>query len=64
MVDKDSMPTMFTYGLTTFYQNLGSTLSNLFNQRYEIGQALQWAASTTELGELTQVSMFIKKSGS
>ncbi len=46
--DMDSMPTMFTYALTTFHDNLDSTLSNLFNQRYDIGQALRGAASDTE----------------
>ncbi len=62
--DEDSMPTMVTYALTTFYQNLDSALSNLFNQRYEIGQALQKAASQTELADLANVNMFIKKGGS
>lgn len=64
MGDENSMPTMFTYALTTFYQNLDSALSKLFNQRYEIGQALRKAASKTELDELKNVNMFIKKGGS
>lgn len=58
IVDEDSMPTMFTDALTTFHQNLDSALTRLFNQRYDIGQALQGAASEAEQTELRNASSF------
>lgn len=58
LVDKDSMPTMFTEALTTFKDNLRSTLTNLFFQRYDIGNALQGTADNAEITELQNASSF------
>ncbi len=58
IVDKDSMPSMFTDALTTFYKNLGDALDQVFNQRSEMGQALQGAASDTDLADLRNANSF------
>lgn len=57
--DTDSMPTMFTAALTTFHDNLNFMLSRIINQRYDIGQALQGAATATEKTDLANASSFI-----
>lgn len=56
--DTSSMPTMFTTALMTFQDNLRSSLYKLFNQRNDIGQALQGAASDAEITELQNASSF------
>ncbi|HEU5382795.1 MAG TPA: hypothetical protein VFV38_45895 [Ktedonobacteraceae bacterium] len=56
--DTSSMPTMFTAALMTFQDNLRSTLYKLFNQRNDIGLALQGFASDAELTELKNASSF------
>lgn len=58
IVDQDSMPTMFTSALTTFYQNLGDALDQVFNQRYDMGQALQGIANDAELQDLRIATSF------
>lgn len=58
IVDKDSMPSILLAPLTQFYQNLNDALSAVFNQRYNIGQALQGAALNTDLNELKTQSSF------
>lgn len=57
-VDTDSMPTMFTEALTTFQDNLRSTITKLFFQRYDIGQALLGAANNAEITDLQNASSF------
>jgi hypothetical protein len=54
----DSMPSMFTGPLTQFYQNLNDAFIKVFNQRYEMGQALQGAALASELNDLQIASSF------
>lgn len=58
IVDKDSMPSMFLDPLTQFYQNLNDALIAVFNQRYNMGQALQGIAYKTDVAELKTESAF------
>lgn len=58
IIDMDSMPSMFTGPLTQFYQNLNDAFIKIFNQRYEMGQALQGAALASELNDLQIASSF------
>ena len=58
IMDKDSMPSMFTDPLTQFYQNLNDALIKVFNQRYEMGQALQGVALASDLNDLQISSSF------
>lgn len=56
--DESSMPTMFTAALTDFYQNLNTALIAVFNQRCGIGDALQNAATQSEIQELKTAAAF------
>lgn len=56
--DEDEMPTMFTTALTDFYQNLNTAFIDVFNQRCDIGDALQNAASDTEITDLKAAASF------
>jgi hypothetical protein len=53
-----SMPSLFAGSLTQFYQNLNDALCKIFNQRCNIGQALQGAALESDLNELKIASSF------
>lgn len=58
IMDMDSMPSMFSGPLTQFYQNLNDAFIKIFNQRYEMGQALQGAAMASELQDLRTANSF------
>jgi hypothetical protein len=57
-MDMYSMPSMFTGPLTQFYQNLNDAFIKVFNQRYEMGQALQGVAMASELQDLQTANSF------
>jgi len=58
IMDMYSMPSMFTGPLTQFYQNLNDAFIKVFNQRYEMGQALQGVAMASELQDLQTANSF------
>jgi hypothetical protein len=58
IANQDSMPSLFTGPLTQFYQNLNDAFIKVFNQRYEMGQALQGAALASELNDLQIADSF------